>query len=70
MKPRLERWIIFGNCLVGYLFDHPKFSPGTRVKTDAMVGSIDHSVFEVRCIDDDYKLGEPGTTAEHNEPLL
>jgi len=67
MKPRLERWLVFGNCLVGYIFDDKKFRPGTRVKTDAIV-SMDPTSFEARCIDGDYKLGEPGTFAEHNRP--
>ena len=70
MKPRLERWIQFHNTLVGYIFDDPKIKPGTRVITEAMIEPVDTAVFEVRCRDADYKLGEPGTAEEHNQPLL
>lgn len=69
MKPRLERWIKYGNVFVGYLYDHKAFRHGERVRTDAIV-EFDPAAFEARCVDGDYKLGEPGTQEEHNRPLL
>lgn len=69
MKPKLERWIQYGNVFVGYLFDSKEHPPGARVKTDAIV-EFDPIAFEARCVDGDYKLGEPGTAEEHNQPLL
>lgn len=69
MKPRLERWIQHNNCIVGYIFDSPLFSPGTRIITEAL-RYIDASNFEAECLDGSYKLGTPGTAEEHNQPLL
>lgn len=69
MKPKLERWIQYHGCLVGYIFDHPHFSPGERVATEVVV-YIDPINFEARCRDGEYKLGEPGTADEHNQELL
>lgn len=64
MKPRLERWLQHGNTLVGYLFDSKEHPLGTRVMTGAIV-ELDPLSFEARCVDGDYKLGEPGTYQEH-----
>ena len=69
MKPKLDRWLVHGNILVGYIYEHKAFAPGTRIMTDVIV-HIDPINFEARCSDGDYKLGEPGTEAEHNQPLL
>lgn len=69
MKPKLERWIKYGNCLVGYLFDAKGFAPGTRVVTE-VIREFDPVNFEAVCVDGPYKLGEPGTEDEHNIPLL
>ena len=66
-KARIERWVVLGNVIVGYLFDHKHFAKGTRVRTDAIV---EMGITEVRCVDGDYKLGEPGTREEHNRPLI
>lgn len=66
---RLERWAKFHNCLVGYVFDHPIYPPGTRVITDSF-RFIDLNNKEAECVDEKYKLGEPGTTDEHNQPLF
>jgi hypothetical protein len=68
-KSRLERWIVFNDVLVGYLFDSKEHPPGTRVMTEAIryidpLNSVAESRSEV------YKLGEPGTVEEHNQPLL
>lgn len=67
--PKLERWLQHGNCLVGYIFDHKHFNAGTRIITEAII-YLDTSNFEAECLDGKYKLGEPGTAAEHNQPLL
>ncbi len=65
---RLERWLVHGDVLVGYIFDSSDMPPGTRVMTDA-IRFLDPINFEAECLDGKYKLGEPGTTEEHNRPL-
>ena len=66
MSPRLDKWIIYGNCLVGYVYDDPKFPPRTRVKTDAVV-EVDTTALLARCVDGDYVLLEPGTESDHKD---
>lgn len=65
---KLDRWIVFGNCLVGYLYDG-KFPKGTRVKTEA-IRYVDMSNMMAECLDGKYKLGSPGTKEEHNQELI
>lgn len=67
MKPKLDRWVIYGNCLVGYVYDHPSFSKGTRIQTDA-VRFVDVPNFTAECLDGSYRLCEPGTYDEHKVP--
>lgn len=67
MKPSLDRWIIFGNCLVGNIYDAKGFAPGTRVKTDAIV-EVDVAASMARCVDGDYLLKDPGENWEHQVP--
>lgn len=69
MKPKLERWIQFNNCIVGYLFDSKQFNPGQRVMTEVIL-FIDPINFEAECKDGKYKLGEPGTAEEHNQEQI
>lgn len=69
MGMKLDRWIQFGNCLVGYLFDCKKHPAGARVVTGP-IRFLDIGNFEAECVDGKYKLGEPGTVEEHNRPLM
>lgn len=69
MKPKLDRWCIFGNTLVGYMFDSRQFPAGTRVQTEP-VRYIDPSGSYAECLDGHYSLGDPGTQEEHNQPLM
>lgn len=66
---KLERWVQHGNCLVGYIFDDRTLPPGTRVITKP-IRFVDINNFEAECLDGKYKLGEPGTYREHDEPIL
>ena len=65
---KLDRWILQGNTLVGYLYDGP-FPKGTRVQTEA-IRFIDLSNLKAECLDGRYKLGEPGTVEEHQRELI
>jgi hypothetical protein len=65
----LHQWVQHGNVLVGYLRGVSGFKPIERVMTDAIL-VLDVSAGMARCLDGDYKLGEPGTYTEHNVPLL
>lgn len=67
MKSKLDRWIIYGNCLVGYLYDSKAFPNGTRVKTDA-IRWVDIPNNSVSCLDGHYQLMEPGTEFDHKIP--
>ena len=69
MKSKLDKWIIYGNCLVGYLYDSPAFPPGTRIKTE-VIREIDVPNSEAVCADGRYKLLEPGTEFDHKHDLL
>lgn len=69
MKPKLDRWIIYGNCLVGYIYDSKAYPPGTRIKTD-VIRFVDVSNFDAVCVDGRYRLLEPGTEAEHQTDYL
>lgn len=69
ITPKLDRWVIYGNCIVGYIYDDRHFPPGTRVVTEA-IRFVDISNFSAECLDGKYKLGEPGTQAEHNMELI
>jgi hypothetical protein len=66
---KLDRWITFHDALVGYLFDNKKIKPGTRVVTEPL-RFLDVSNSYAECRGESYKLGEPGTAEEHNQPLL
>jgi len=66
---KLERWIVYGDCLVGYLYDHPRINAGTRVITET-IRFVDAPNFEAECVDGKYKLGEPGTAEEHRYELF
>ena len=66
---KLDRWVVYGNCLCGYIFDHPGFSSGIRVLTEA-VRFIDTNNMQAECLDGKYKLGDPGTIEEHNQELI
>lgn len=67
MKPKLDKWIIYGNCLVGYLYDSRAFPHGTRIKTDA-IRWVDVPNNSVSCLDGHYQLMEPGVEADHQIP--
>lgn len=69
MVMKLDRWIIFGNCLVGYIYDSKQFPKGTRVKTEA-IRFVDVANSEAECLDGKYKLCNPGTYEEHNMPFI
>lgn len=69
MDMKLNRWIVFNNCLVGYLFDSPSFPPGTRILTEA-IRFIDLTNMQAECLDGKYKLLDPGTHEEHNRELI
>lgn len=66
---KLSRWIIVGNVLVGYIYDHRTIKSGTRVMTEA-IRYIDLTNFKAECLDGKYSLGEPGTYEEHNRPMI
>lgn len=68
MKCSLEKWIVIGNTLVGYLFDSKEFPNGMRVQT-GVIRFVDHVNREAHCIDGVYKLCEPGDEIEHNTIL-
>lgn len=67
-RPKLDKWIIYGNCLVGYLYDSPLFPHGTRVKTE-MIRHVDVPNCEAVCTDGHYRLLEPGTEVDHKSIL-
>lgn len=69
MRPKLDRWVLCGNTLVGYLYDWPWVPKGARVQTEAVV-DLDVIAKEARCLDGEFKLGDPGTAEEHNQPLI
>lgn len=54
---------------MGYIYDDPRHPPGTRVITEA-IRYIDPINFTAESIHDRYKLGEPGTLEEHNQPMI
>jgi hypothetical protein len=64
---KLDRWIIYGDCLVGYIYDSPNFSKGSRVKTGA-IRFVDLPNLTAECLDGKYVLCEPGTNEEHQLP--
>lgn len=66
---KLDRWLIHGNCLVGYVYDSVQFSSGTRIITDP-IRFVDPINLVAECLDGKYKLGEPGTYDEHNQELI
>lgn len=68
MKPRLERWVPYGNSLVGYIYDSKEHPNRTRVKTE-MIRFVDVLNSEAECLDGKYKLGEPGTYEEHQRDV-
>lgn len=70
MKPRLDRWIQYGNCLVGYAYDYPPFANGTRIITEFLRYPVDIRNFEAEDKDTKYKLGTPGTFEEHMYDLI
>ncbi len=69
MAMRLERWIQYGDCLVGYIYESKDHDPGSRVRTE-FIRFLDPINFEAECLDGKYKLGEPGTFAEHSGPMV
>lgn len=66
---KLERWIVYHDVLVGYAFDVPGFSDGTRIMTE-FKHKIDLDSMTAFCKDGTYKLGDFGTYAEHQQPEL
>ena len=73
---KLERWIRHHDVLVGYSFGNPKFKDGTRVATNYCPAVYDGKKQEfftggiVHCsLDEDWKLGDPGTYFEHDLEL-
>lgn len=69
MVMKLDRWIVYGNCMVGYIYDDRANPNGTRVITDA-IRYIDPVNLTAETLTDKYKLGEPGTFDEHNEDFI
>lgn len=67
MKPKLDRWVIYGNCLVGYIYDSTMHTKGQRVRTEA-IRFVDVPNSEVETLDGKYKLCDPGTYQEHQAP--
>lgn len=67
MRPKLDRWVIYGDCLVGYIYDSPSHSRGQRVKTEA-IRFVDVPNQECETLDGRYRLCEPGTYSEHQVP--
>lgn len=66
--PTLEKWIKYGNCLVGYVFGDKRFKPGTRILTD-FIRHIDYANLQAETKEEKFRLGEPGTCEEHDKPL-
>lgn len=71
MKPKelIDRWVVHGNTLVGYIFNSRVHSNGTRVQTEA-IRFVDPLNMEAEDRDTRYKLGIPGTIDEHKIPLI
>ena len=69
MKPKLDKWLIYGDCLVGYIYDTKAFPNGTRVKTEHIV-EVDLKAGDVVCGDGRYQLLEPGTELDHKHDTL
>lgn len=69
MKPKLDRWVIHGNVLVGYVYDYRGIPNGQRVMTEA-IRFIDLNNMEAECLDGKYKLKEPGTHKEHTIKII
>lgn len=65
MKPKLEKWLVFGDTVVGYIFDSKEFEPGTHIQT-GVKKLFNSDCTEVSCADGDYRLGAPGTYDDHN----
>lgn len=65
----LDRWIVYGNCLVGYIYDSKNYSPGTRVITD-VIRYVDPVNLYAEDLDTRYKLKTPGTKEEHNSLIV
>ncbi len=68
-RPLLDRWVVYGNTLVGYVYDSAEYSRGARIQTDA-IRFVDVPNRSVECLHEVFRLGDPGTYAEHNVPLL
>lgn len=68
-RETLDRWVVHGNTLVGYIFDSKRHPNGTRVQTDA-IRYVDPINGIAEDVDTRYKLGTPGTAAEHDQPLI
>lgn len=69
MKSKLDKWLIYGNCLVGYIYDSKAFPPGTRIKTERII-EVDLAAGDAICSDGRYKLLEPGTEFDHKHEIL
>lgn len=69
MKPKIDRWAMYGNVIVGYFYDTPGLETGERGYTLA-VRFIDPVNMQAECLDGKYDLGTPGTLEEHRHPLL
>lgn len=65
----LDRWIVHGNCLVGYSYNDKKFPSGTRIQTEA-IRFIDLQNRKAECLDGKYDLKDPGTAEEHRIALI
>ena len=72
--PTLEKWLRFHDTFVGWIWDHPKYPNGTHWQTGAIRPDkdgrdmVDYLNMELHCAEGMYKLGEPGTMAEHDGP--
>lgn len=69
MKPSFDRWVIQGNCIVGYLYDYPNIPNGTRSMSEA-IRFVDVINMEVDCLDGKFRLKDPGTHQEHTVHIV
>lgn len=66
---KLDRWVPYGNCLIGYVYDDPCLDSGQRVITEA-IRFIDPINMYAETLNDRFNLINPGTLDEHNLPIL
>ena len=69
LTPKLDKWALYNDVLVGEAVNHPEFEQRQRVRTNKCL-FLDKKVGIAKCTENEiWQLGEPGNLGMYVDPI-